>query len=113
MAPTMGTPVARRHFLAMLSPVWQPQLFTRAPLANNPWWICFSSSSCNHALETAVDLVAIVEHEARLVRMEEEVQIRDLHLVAGLSAIEIIDQRLGIVEPDQLGPVFRRRLGDP
>src|ERR1051325_3939072 len=51
MTPHMGTPVAASHFLDMLSPVWQPQLLTKAPRAKTRPLIFFSSSSCSHDLQ--------------------------------------------------------------
>ena len=46
-APIIGRPVAERHLPLMLSPEWQPQLFTKASrekmprriLRKSSWWI--------------------------------------------------------------------------
>src|SRR3954447_12890843 len=51
ITPHIGTPVAATHFLDMLSPVWQPQLLAKAPLAKTRLLIFRSSSSCSHDLQ--------------------------------------------------------------
>ena len=46
-----GVPVAARNFWLMLSPVWQPQLRTRASRVKIPRWMRLSSFSWSHAFE--------------------------------------------------------------
>ncbi len=50
-APIILTPVADANFLLMLSPVWQPQLYTNASLAKMPRLSLPSSFSCSQAFD--------------------------------------------------------------
>src|SRR5436305_12943267 len=49
-APHMRVPGAAYQYLLMAAPVWQPQLFTNAPLAKMRRSIFESSVSCSHPL---------------------------------------------------------------
>jgi hypothetical protein len=51
IAPIILVPVAAAHFLLMLSPVWQPQLFTNAFLRKMPRLIFARSFSWSHTFE--------------------------------------------------------------
>src|SRR5438046_8861688 len=58
-APHMRVPVAAYQYLLISSPVWQPQLFTNAPLAKMRRSIFESSVSCSHALaELSITLLS-------------------------------------------------------
>ena len=45
--------------------------------------------------------------------MEEPVEGRDLDLIAGLTGVQVVDDRVGRSKPDELDPVFGGDVGDP
>ena len=45
--------------------------------------------------------------------MEEPVEGRDLDLIAGLTGVQVVDDRVGGSEPDELDPVFGGDPGNP
>ncbi len=57
-------------------------------------------------LGTAVDLVAVIKHEAALVRVTEVFEIRDLHACTWLSSVQIVDQLFLCAEEDKGGLEF-------
>ena len=50
----------------------------------------------------AFDIVAVIEHETRPVRMPEIFETRDLHLVSRLPAVQIINDFLARAEPNEI-----------
>src|SRR4051812_33307967 len=54
------------------------------------------------ALRGAVQIARVVEHPAGAVRMAEVLEVRDLHLVAVLAVVQVVDHLLGLVEEDEL-----------
>ena len=102
ITPHIGAPVAACHFFDMLSPVWQPQLLIKAPRANARPLICFNSSSCSHDFAGALDVAAVIEHEALRVRMAEVFEVGDLQAVARLAVIQVIDDFVALREINEL-----------
>lgn len=54
------------------------------------------------AFGSAVDFIAVIEHEARTVRVAVEFEIRDFYPVSRFSVIEVVDDLAAFVEPDQV-----------
>lgn len=50
----------------------------------------------------AVDVIAVIEHKTRFVRMPEILEVGDLHLVAPGAGVEVIDDFATFVEPDEV-----------
>src|SRR4029079_17015214 len=50
----------------------------------------------------AFDIVAVIEHETRPVRMPEVFETRDLHLISRLSVVQIVNDFLAGAEPNEI-----------
>jgi hypothetical protein len=50
----------------------------------------------------AIDVVAVIEHETRAVRMPEKFETRDLHLVSRLPVVQIVNYLLARAEPNEI-----------
>src|SRR5205814_10437027 len=57
-------------------------------------------------LTSAIDVVAVIEHETSTVRMTEVFEIRDLQLVSWLSVVQIIDDLLARAKPIEIDIKF-------
>ena len=57
-------------------------------------------------LRAAVDLIAVIKHEAAFIGVAEVLEVRDFDLITRLSHIKIINQLFLIVEKDEIGPGF-------
>jgi hypothetical protein len=60
-------------------------------------------------LRGAVDVVRVVEHQARLVRVPEILEADDLHLIARTAVVQVVDDLSALVERRRAS--LRKRLG--
>src|ERR687889_549861 len=54
----------------------------------------------------AVDVVAVIEHETRPVRVPEKFEIHNLYLISRLPVVQIVDDLLARAEPNQIDIKF-------
>ena len=79
ITPHIWLPMAAFHFFDMLSPVWQPQLWTCASRAKSCRLIFFSFVFVQPRFAGAVDRAAVIEHEALAFEWPKIFEVRDLH----------------------------------
>ena len=112
ITPHIWVPVAAYHFFVMLSPVWQPQLLTNAPRAKTLPLIFFSFVFVQPRFAGALDVAAVIEHEALRVGVAEIFEVGDLQAVARLAVVQVIDDFVALLKIDQFQVVLVADGGD-
>ncbi len=102
ITPHIWVPVAACHFFDMLSPVWQPQLLMKAPRAKTCPLICFSFVFVQPRFAGALDVAAVIEHEALRVGVSEIFEVGDFQAVARLAVVQVIDDLVALLKINQL-----------
>src|SRR2546421_730320 len=51
---------------------------------------------------SAIDVIAVIEHETRAVRMPEIFEIHDFHLISRLPFVQIVDDLVARAKPDEI-----------
>ena len=50
----------------------------------------------------AVDVVAVIEHETRAIRVPEKFETHDLHLISRLAVVQIVNDLLARAKPNEI-----------
>ena len=101
MAPIMRVPVAANHFFDMLAGMAAPALDVSAARERTSIDL-FQIVFVQPGFTRAIDVVAVIEHETRPVRMPEKFEIHDLHLISRLPVVQIVNDLLARAEPNQI-----------
>ena len=104
IAPHILVPVASYQYLLICSPVWQPQLFTKAPLAKARRSICFKSFSCIHEIELQChDFLIIALEFVGPVRTEDELPLKEDGIDIARREEHVLFEEIVIVLQPDLG----------
>ena len=105
MAPHIGMPVAAFHFRHALAGVTAPALHVSAARKSMPIKL-HQLRFVQPRFRRAVEHVAVIEHETRLVRMAEVFEARDLQFAARMSIINVVDDVAAVAKINQVEMIF-------
>src|SRR6266550_1536055 len=101
VCPSRGVPFLRHALAGVAAPALDVST-AREGTAIDLFQIVFVQPG----FTSAIDVVAVIEHETSAVRMPEKFEIDDLHLVPRLSIVDIIDDLVSGTKPNQIDIKF-------
>ena len=63
-------------------------------------------------LGSAVDVIAVVKHPTRPVRVSIKLKIRDLHGAPRLARVQVVNDFVALIKPDEVDAVFIANRND-